>query len=136
MSEDTAELAVIERARGRLSRTVAAMMQRGLDIGLAQLLQSDGVTLGRLQQSDDAALSQLGLDSLQIAGIRAGGRAVIPFANLARVLWANRFTCCVCRDPSLAVIVHHINPWAESHDHSEENLALLCLEHHARAHRR
>lgn len=136
MGQDDDEPMIIERAKARLNRSVAAMMQRGLDLGLARTLHGNGVTLGRLQQSDDESLGRLGLGKLQVAAIRAGGRAVIPFANLARVLWANRFTCCVCRNPALAVIVHHISPWAESHDHSDENLAVLCLEHHARAHRK
>ena len=46
----------------------------------------------------------------------------------------NIFTCCVCRDTKRAVIVHHIKPWSTSHDHRPENLAVLCLEHHDKAH--
>jgi hypothetical protein len=34
----------------------------------------------------------------------------------------------------LAVIAHHIEPWSRTHDHWVANLAVLCLEHHARAH--
>ena len=124
------------RTNARLNPTVAALMQRGLDSALAKRLHAQNLTLGSLKQSDDATLSNLGLSDAQIASIRTGARAAIPFANLAKVLWDNRFTCCVCRDPVLAVIVHHIDPWAESHDHNVENLAVLCLEHHARAHRR
>lgn len=124
-----------ERGKARLNRTVSAIMQRGIDKVTAQRLHADGFTLGRLKQSDDARLKSLSLTEVQIAAIRQGARSAIPFSNLARVLWQNRFTCCVCRDPTLAVIVHHIDPWATSHDHTVENLAVLCLEHHARAHR-
>lgn len=135
-NEDPIEDVTYERSKARLNRTVAAMMQRGLDIDVAKQLHAAKMTLAALKQADDARLTAFGLSDIQITAIRKGARAIIPFANLAQVLWANRFTCCVCRDPSLAVIVHHIAPWAESRDHSVENLAVLCLEHHARAHRR
>jgi 5-methylcytosine-specific restriction endonuclease McrA len=125
-----------ERGHARLNRTVAAMMQRGLNLRLSQRLHRDGVTISHLKQADDTRLMGLGLNAEQIAGVRKGARAVVPFSHLAQVLWANRFTCCVCRNPVLAVIVHHIQPWADSQDHSLSNLAVLCLEHHARAHRR
>jgi hypothetical protein len=123
-------------SHARLNRTVAAMMQRGIDIVTAKRLQGEGVTLVALKESDDDTLVEHGLSPTMIEALRRGGRSAIPSVNLAQVLWRNRFTCCVCRDPALAIILHHIEPWAESHDHSVENLAVLCLEHHARAHRR
>ena len=30
--------------------------------------------------------------------------------------------------------MHHIEPWATSRSHAEENLVVLCLEHHDLAH--
>jgi hypothetical protein len=124
-----------ERAKSRLNPTVAALMQRGVDSQKARQLQAAGLTLNKLKSLAAQALTDLGLSDAQVAAIQAGRRAALPVANLSRVLWASRFTCCVCRDPSLAVIVHHIEPWAKSRDHGVANLAVLCLEHHARAHR-
>jgi hypothetical protein len=69
-----------------------------------------------------------------VAALRMGQRAEIPFDNLAQVLITNRFTCCVCHDPSKSIIVHHIREWSVSHDHSPKNLACVCLEHHDKAH--
>jgi hypothetical protein len=40
----------------------------------------------------------------------------------------------VCHDSAKPIVVHHIRPWAQSRDHSASNLALLCSEHHERAH--
>lgn len=40
----------------------------------------------------------------------------------------------MCRDPEKSIILHHINPWAESRDHDATNLAVVCLQHHAVAH--
>ncbi|TIR27155.1 MAG: HNH endonuclease [Mesorhizobium sp.] len=50
------------------------------------------------------------------------------------VLFANRYQCCICRNPKRSVIVHHIEEWAESRLHDAENLAVLCLPHHDEAH--
>lgn len=125
-----------ERGKAKLSRTVSALMQRGVDLLKAQDLQAAGLTLAKLKGFDAAKLKELGLNDAQAAAIHAGRRSAIPFANLAKVLWINRFTCCVCRNPAFAVIVHHIDPWAVSRNHAVENLAVLCLEHHARAHRK
>jgi hypothetical protein len=125
-----------ERGRAKLNPTVAALMQRGFDNQMAHELHAAGLTLDRLKTCDAAALKKLGLSDAQVAAIHGGQRAALPFANLAKVLWSNRFTCCVCRNAALAVIVHHIDPWATSRDHSVDNLAVLCLEHHARAHRK
>lgn len=125
-----------KRATARLNRSVAAMMRRGLDDQTAAELNRAGHTLSSLQLTGDDELTRLGLSARQIAGLRRGGRADIPFATLARVLWKNRSTCCVCRKAGQAIIVHHISPWATSRDHSDANLAVLCLEHHARAHSR
>lgn len=125
-----------ERGKAKLSRTVSALMQRGVDLHKARDLDAAGLTLSQLKRFDTAKLKELGLSDVQAAAIHAGRRATLPFANLAKVLWLNRFTCCVCRNPALAVIVHHIDPFATSRDHSVGNLAVLCLEHHARAHRK
>lgn len=126
----------LHRGKARLNSTVAALLSRGFASDLANKLKADTHSLSSLKQMSDDALSALGLTQENIVTVRKDGRAAIPFGNLARVLWANRSTCCVCRRYSLAIIVHHISPWATSHDHATDNLAVLCLEHHAQAHRR
>jgi len=122
------------RSKARLNPTVAAFMRRGLDSSTATALQAAGHTVASLKQASETDLEALGLIVAARLAIRQGARADIPFENLARVLWANRWTCCVCRMGDRAIVVHHIRPWAQSQDHSEANLAVLCLEHHARAH--
>ena len=37
-------------------------------------------------------------------------------------------------DGTKEIIVHHIREWTESYDHSVANLAVLCLDHHDKAH--
>lgn len=124
-----------ERSRTTINKSERALLARGFSSELAARLVSNGSTLASLQRQNDPALSALGITPDQIRRLRENGRPVIPSASLAQVLWDNRYTCCVCRSPERAIIVHHIRPWAESRDHGAENLAVVCMEDHARAHR-
>lgn len=117
-----------------VNRTEASLMGRGIDRATAARLRTEGWTLGKLKSSTEAKLKKLGLSVRFIKALRMEQRAEIPFDSLAPVLIANRFTCCVCHDPSKSIIVHHIREWSVSHDHSPKNLACLCLEHHDKAH--
>jgi hypothetical protein len=82
-------------------------------------------------------LRALGLSDHMVQETLSGTRRPpIPFEDIAAVLIANRFMCCVCHDPDRPVIIHHINDWAESHDHSRSNLAALCLADRDKAHKR
>jgi len=42
--------------------------------------------------------------------------------------------CCICRDPAKGIIIHHIIDWHISRNHNEDNLIVLCLDHHDLAH--
>ncbi|KPL00242.1 MAG: hypothetical protein AMJ91_05130 [candidate division Zixibacteria bacterium SM23_73_3] len=53
----------------------------------------------------------------------------IPQPTRSRILIANRHSCCVCRRSD--VQIHHIN--GDNSDNREENLAVLCLDHHDKA---
>jgi hypothetical protein len=119
-----------------MHRTDAALLGRGLDSALARKLRAKGWGLNKLKQATDLELKRLGLNRSHIEGIRAGSRPPIPYDVLVDVCSKNRWCCCVCRDPNLPIVVHHINPWAESQDHSESNLAVVCQLHHSEAHTR
>jgi hypothetical protein len=105
-----------------------------VDKATAARLRTSRWTLAKLKATPDAKLKALGLTATAIAGIRRGGRSEIPFDDLAQVVIANRFTCCVCREPKKSIILHHIKEWATSHDHSPKNLAVLCLGDHDKVH--
>lgn len=111
------------------------MLARGIDTVTASTLRGQGWTVAKLQQADRTALDELGLSEHVIAQLHRGARPAIPGDTLTRLLFRNRFTCCVCRDSDRSIIVHHIVPWAESRDHGDANLAVLCLDDHERAHR-
>lgn len=117
-----------------MNRTQAAFVSRGLDTVRAQQCFESGWTLSKLKASTKGDLTALGLDETSISQILTGARPAIPIRTLMQVLFANRFTCCVCRKSERGIIVHHIVPWETSRDHSAANLAVLCLEHHEKAH--
>jgi len=135
--QDTAEGGVDDWRKGhaRLNRTVAAFIDRGMDHRLAQTLSKRGWTLAKLKQTEPAELSALGLSDGIARKILSGRRPPIPFNELAAALIASRFTCCVCHDPQKSVVIHHIEDWAQSRDHTASNLAVLCLDHHDKAHK-
>jgi hypothetical protein len=56
-------------------------------------------------------------------------RLDIPPAQRSRLLIANRHACCVCGQGG--VQIHHIN--SDPSDNADDNLAILCLEHHDKA---
>ena len=114
--------------------TEKALMSRGLDSGFAAKLAEEGWTLSKLKQANADELKNAGLDDQLIEALYNEVRPPIPPKTLVCVLFANRYQCCVCRDPELSVIVHHIKEWADSRLHDIENLAVLCLHHHDVAH--
>ncbi len=123
------------KGKARLNRTVGAFVARGVDVAIAKRLQEAGSTLNILKQKSLQELAALGIPNHAAENILKEVRPPIPFRDLARVLIANRLTCCVCRDHGRSVVVHHITPWAKSRDHSTTNLAVLCLDDHDRAHK-
>lgn len=116
--------------------TQKALMARGLDSNSAATLANDGWTLDKLKLSTRPQLTLLGLSDDFVDALFKEPRPPIPNSSLMSVLFANRYQCCVCRDPNLSVIVHHIDEWAASRLHDVENLAVLCLHHHDEAHSR
>lgn len=55
-------------------------------------------------------------------------RIPIPKDLAADVLFAADRTCCVCRENGKAVQIHHID--GDPSNNTQENLVVLCLEHH------
>lgn len=114
--------------------TEKALIARGFDSATATRLRHAGQSLEKLKLADEQVLTALGLNAEQISVIRSGSRPPIPPEDLAKVLFANRWVCCVCREPDRPIIVHHVKDWSSSRDHSPENLAVLCTIHHGEAH--
>ncbi len=116
--------------------TQKALIARGLDSEKAEELAKNGWTLTKLKSTNSADLEKAGLDNEFIEKLFKEARPPIPDDALMSVLFANRYQCCVCRDPKLPFIVHHIEEWAVSRSHDIQNLSVLCLHHHDEAHSR
>src|SRR5689334_16434666 len=60
-------------------------------------------------------------------------RPAIPVEVARRLLVECGHRCAVCGE-AVALEKAHIEPWSESHDHSFENLIVLCATCHTRSH--
>lgn len=117
-----------------MNRSERAFLARGIDAGTARRLVDAKITLADLKSKTLPELRSLGVNSTASSVILAESRPPIPATILTNVLFANRFTCCVCREHGKPIILHHIVPWEESRSHDASNLAVLCLDDHGHAH--
>jgi len=116
------------------SNILNALLGRYVESSLAHQLISDGYTLGKLKMLTKDKLTELGLSDETIQIISDESRPPIPQETIIKLLHESKFACCVCRNPSKGIIIHHIQEWNESKNHDESNLIVLCLEHHDLAH--
>src|SRR4028119_626105 len=115
-------------------KTFNALMERGFDSETANRLEKAGYTLSSLTTLDDNKLIFLNISEELIDIIRDEKRPAIASETMNKLLLESRYTCCVCRDRSGGIIVHHIEKYSESHSHDEDNLVVLCLNCHGEAH--
>jgi hypothetical protein len=114
-------------------RTRNALIGRGLPSDLVNALCAGGFTVAHLQSANDEALINAGIPRDFWEAIRDGSRPPIPQENVIQLTYECASCCCVCRQQK-PYVIHHIKPWAESRDHSIDNLVVLCLDCHGRAH--
>ncbi|WP_149720998.1 HNH endonuclease signature motif containing protein [Alcaligenes faecalis] len=114
--------------------TVNALIARGIDSTFAANLSAKKHTISSLKQLSEGDLIGLGFSAEKANELLRESRPPVPEETLLRLLYKSRRTCCICRDPKKSVVVHHIEEWSSSRSHAEENLIVLCLEHHDLAH--
>ena len=114
--------------------TFNALMRRGFDLETANRLTSNGYSLSSLKSLDKNSLQSLKFSEELIQALLKEPRPPIPSKILNKILYESRMTCCVCRNSSQGIIVHHIHEFSDSRSHAEENLVVLCLNHHGEAH--
>jgi hypothetical protein len=116
--------------------TENALIARGIDTHTANTLVTKGYTLRSLKKLPIDQLIALGIKKNFADALLSEPRPPIPDSTLHSLLFKSKRTCCVCRDPSKSVVVHHIDEWATSKNHDESNLVVICLDHHDLAHTR
>lgn len=114
--------------------TLKALLSRGLDSRTAENLIAKKYTIKSLKLLQKNELSQLGLNDDFINVLLSESRPPIPLQNLIKLLHESKMTCCICRNPQKSIVVHHIEEWSKSRNHDENNLVVLCLDHHNEAH--
>ncbi|MFO0840909.1 MAG: hypothetical protein U0797_00735 [Gemmataceae bacterium] len=118
------------------ARTRNALLALGFDTDLIAAIDRNKHTVDALRALPKPALEQT-YSKDQVALIQDKiVRRPIPEDVVARVLSAAGEACCYCED-GLTVRpyqIHHIEPYAASQDHSEENLLVVCPNHHAVIH--
>lgn len=119
----------------RLNSTEKGMLARGVSSDVAKELTTAGHTLKSLRSKTLPELVSLGIPEHVVRKFLSV-RPPIPSATLLKLLFNNKGTCCICRNPSLPIVVHHVEPWATSRSHAAGNLVVLCPNHHAEAHTR
>lgn len=117
-----------------MSKTFIALLARGVSSEVAQQLTDKGYTIEKLKTCDEPLLLGFGLSQEQASELLGETRPPIPDETVFQILHKSRRVCCICREPSRGIIIHHIKKWAESRSHDIDNLALLCLLHHDDAH--
>ncbi|MEG4110032.1 HNH endonuclease signature motif containing protein [Microcoleus sp. S13_C5] len=114
--------------------TVKALMQRGFDSETANRLDQAGYKLNDLKTLDENELRSLNIPEELIDKLLREKRPPIPSETLNKVLYESGMTCCICGDKNQGIIVHHIEEYSVSRNHAEDNLVVLCLNHHGEAH--
>ncbi len=117
-----------------VNTTETALLRRGVDENTAKRLVSEGHTISKLNTLNISSLESLGLTNEQINIIRDKTRPPIPKATVNKLLYKCAYTCAVCREKTHPIIIHHLIEWSKTRNHNEDNLIVLCLACHSKAH--
>lgn len=117
-----------------MNNTIKALIKRGIDSITAEKLYKKGYTLNKIKTTIDKNLLNIGLTQGQINLIKDESRPPIPEETVNKLLYESNFTCCICKDSSNGIIIHHIDEWHISKSHDQNNLVVLCPNHHDKAH--
>lgn len=109
-------------------------MARGLSTEDTQKLMYEGLTLTAARSMPTEAIVSLGLSLEEAKKLGKNGRPPIPPELVSELIFRSAATCCVCQVPNKEFILHHIKSWEDGGRHTYENLVVLCLEDHGKAH--
>jgi hypothetical protein len=121
-------------AENSFPQSVCALLSHGIDSVLAARLIQQNYNLSKLKGLKKKNLLKLAISDDVADQILQERRPLIPIDVVVRLLHSSKYVCCVCRDSSKGVIIHHIEKWEKSRSHKKGNLAVLCLQHHNEAH--
>jgi len=112
---------------------LGSLLARGIDSEIARKIIELDIDLGELSSFPLEKLENLGIGA-EIKQKLFSNRPPIPSHILDSLLHKSRRTCCICRKGNRSIIIHHIIEWKKSQSNEEDNLVVLCLQHHDEAH--
>lgn len=118
------------------SRTKAALLARGIDSDLADEIIQQGYTIQRLKAATTSELERsFDQQVASVIGERIT-RKPIPPKIVTRLLTDSDSRCCLCwgYDKEPPIVLHHIQEYRVSRDNREDNLVVVCPNHHADIH--
>ena len=113
-----------------------ALLGYGLATDLIEKIDANGQTLGLLQELNrKQLLNYYTTDEVDQIKERIG-RKQIPQEIVTTVTSRAGGACCYCGDgnTSRPFQIHHVDPYSETQDNTEENLLVVCPTHHAAIH--
>lgn len=116
-----------------MKKAESDFMAYGIDRDSAEKL-SKTYTVQQLKKQTVESLISLGISPEAAKLLLHPTRTPIPSKTVEDVLVKSAFTCCICRQSGLPIVIHHLDRWERSHSHDPDNLAVLCLNHHGEAH--
>lgn len=109
----------------------------GFNTELIEKILSKSLTVTALRGTSRAALLGMGFSEEEAKTIAQGvNRSAIPTDTIEQLMLQTGEVCCYCADgnKSRPFQIHHINEYADSRDHSLDNLVLVCPTHHVHIH--
>ncbi|MCE5174711.1 MAG: hypothetical protein ABFC90_09775 [Bacteroidales bacterium] len=117
-----------------MNRTIKSLISRGIDSKLAKKIVDEGYTITSLSTCSIEKRKRLGIDENLYQQIFDSSRPPISEEIVDNLFNKSRRTCCICRDSTRSIIIHHIEEWSVCMSNKESNLVVLCLQHHDEAH--
>lgn len=117
-----------------MNKTYKALISRGISTDIADRIVCKKHTLSSLSALSKNELNQLGINECLKNKIFDVNRPSIPENIIDNLFYKSKRTCCICRDNSRSIVIHHITEWSISKSNEENNLVVLCVQHHDEAH--
>ena len=117
-----------------MNPTYKALIARGISSDIANKIIDKKHTLKSLSALSANELLEFGINYILKNQIFDSNRPPIPDNIIDNLFYKSKRTCCICRDSNRSIVIHHIKEWCKSKSNEENNLVVLCVQHHDEAH--
>ena len=117
-----------------MNPTYKSLIAKGISSDIANKVIDKNHTLKSLSALSANELLEFGISDLLKNQIFDSNRPPIPDNIIYNLFYKSKRTCCICRDSNRSIVIHHIKEWSKSKSNEENNLVVLCVQHHDEAH--